>query len=96
MPGIPCVADTSSIPGSAVPAGYCGDAVAAGIVTGAAAAQLCGTDNVPTRFARPISAETADPPMPDEPSEPIAEPTWPNPTVPAADGGVTPEPTWPD
>ena len=53
-----------------------------------AAAQLCGTDIVPTSVARPIPADTADPPRPGDPIAPIAEPAWANPAAPIADGAV--------
>jgi hypothetical protein len=58
---------------------------------GADPAQLCGTDIVPTKVARPTPAETPDPPKPDDPTEPIAEPTWPSPTVLTAAGAVAAE-----
>ena len=56
-------------PGGIVPT-RTGDAVAAAAAagTGVAAAQLCGTDIVPTKVARPTPADTADPPKPDDPS----------------------------
>jgi hypothetical protein len=85
IPGIPGVADASSTPGG-IYQPSAGDAVAVGLATGAAGAQLCGTDIVPTNVARPIPADTADPPRPGDPSAPIAEPTWP--TVLIADGAA--------
>lgn len=55
-----------------------GSAVAVGLIAGAAAAQVCGTDNAPTVPARPIPAETAAPPSPGEPVDPSApEPSAP-------------------
>jgi hypothetical protein len=53
-----------------------------------AAAQVCGTDIAPTRVARPIPADTADPPRPGDPIAPIAEPAWANPAALIADGAV--------
>ena len=90
MPGVPCVADASSTPGG-IYQPSAGDAVSAGLAAGAAGAQLCGTDIVPTKVARPTPAETPDPPKPDDPTEPIAEPTWPSPTVLTAAGAVAAE-----
>src|SRR5262249_8233253 len=80
-----------------------GNAVTGELVTGAADAQLCGTDNAPTKVARPIPADTADPPRPGDPSGLIAETMWPNPSAPAPDGpspdikmaGLTPSPPGP-
>ena len=79
MPGMPCVRDTSSnpAPGGMVQPGTCVPAAcvaAAGVlIEGVAAAQLGGTDIVPTRVARPTPADT---PEPGVPIEPIAAPTW--------------------
>jgi hypothetical protein len=64
--------------------------VSAGLAAGAAGAQLCGTDIVPTKVARPTPAETPDPPKPDDPTEPIAEPAWASPAALIADGAVAP------
>jgi hypothetical protein len=47
-----------------------GDAISGAADPGVAAAQLCGTDIAPTRVARPIPADTIDPPRPGEPSVP--------------------------
>jgi len=55
-----------------------------------AAAQLCGTDIAPTSVARPIPADTADPPKPGDPIAPIAEPTWLNPAAVDAAGAAAP------
>jgi hypothetical protein len=57
MPGAPDVPDTSSIPGGLYQPSV-GDVAAAWLVAGAAAAQLCGTDIVPTNVARPMPADT--------------------------------------
>lgn len=88
MPGAPCVADTSSnpAPGAILQPG--GNAVGDGLAAGTAAVQLGGADIVPTNVARPTPAETSDPPKPDDP---IAEPTWPSPTVLTAAGAVAAE-----
>src|SRR5277367_3998958 len=91
MPGAPGVADASSIPGGLYQPPACagdGAAAAAWLAAGAAAAQLCGTDIVPTKVARPTPADTAWPPRPDDPSEPIAEPAWLNPALIADDEPV--------
>ena len=57
MPGAPDVLETSSIPGGLYQPSV-GDVTAAWLVAGAAAAQLCGTDIVPTNVARPMPADT--------------------------------------
>lgn len=49
-----------------------GSAVAAGLIAGAAEAQVWGTDNAPTVAARPTPADTAAPPSPAEPGAPSA------------------------
>jgi hypothetical protein len=87
IPGVPGIPDNSpaTTPGVAVqPAA--GNAVTEEFVIGAAEAQLCGTDNAPIKVARPILADTADPPRPGDPSGLIAETMWPNPSAPAPDG----------
>lgn len=92
MPGAPGVPDTSSTPGGLYQPSA-GDAVAALFVAGVAAAQLFGTDIVPTKVARPTPADTAEPPPRlGDPSAPIAEPTLLNPAAPvvAADAVVLP------
>jgi hypothetical protein len=43
----------------AAPVPVPGDATAASLIVGAAAAQPCGTDNLPTETAPPRSADTA-------------------------------------
>jgi hypothetical protein len=60
--------DSPKIPGG-IPAEASGAAPALGTVSAvgstvgvAVAAHVCGTDNVPTRLARPIAADTAGPP----------------------------------
>jgi len=77
MPGTPGIAVISVPAPGAMAQPPDDDAISGALVPGgAAAAQLCGTDIAPTRVARPTPAETADPPRLDDPSEPIAEPTW--------------------
>src|SRR5947209_16927708 len=71
MPGAPDVPDTSSMPGGLYQPSV-GDVAAAGLVAGAAAAQLCGTDIVPTNVARPMPADTGAPPELGAPAGPTA------------------------
>lgn len=49
-----------------------GSVAAAGLTAGAAATQVCGTDNAPTAAARPTPAEPAAPLSPAEPKDPSA------------------------
>src|SRR5437588_12884433 len=49
--------------------------MAAGLVAGAAANQLCGTDNDPIDAARPPLADSAPPPAAPKPGDPAA-PAW--------------------
>lgn len=89
IPGIPGIPDIPCAPTpDAVVQPAAGNAVTEELVTGAAEAQLCGTDNAPTKVARPIPADTADPPRPGDPSGLIAETMWPNPSAPAPDGPI--------
>ena len=72
---MPCPVPAIGIPGTpGVPAGppsgaalkpSAGNALATDPVAGAAAAQLCGADNAPTKVARPKPADTALSPRPD-------------------------------
>jgi hypothetical protein len=92
MPGIPGIPDISSAPtAGATVQPATGAVVAEEFVTAAAGAQLCGADSAPTRFARPIPANTAGPPTPGEPSGLVAETRWPNPSAPAPDDGPAPD-----
>lgn len=60
-----------------------GSAVAAGLIAGAAEAQVWGTDKAPTVAARPTPADTAATPSPAEPGAPSA---------PEASAPVSPDP----
>jgi hypothetical protein len=90
MPGIPDIPAVSATPAPGAMAQPADAAPTGEPVAGVAAAQLCGTDIAPTRVARPIPADTADPPRPGDPSAPIAEPTWLKPTALIDDGAVAP------
>src|ERR1700753_3335462 len=86
MPGAP-LPDTSSIPGGLYQPSV-GDVAAAGLVAGATEAQLCGTDIVPTRVARPMPADTGALPKPAAPAGPTAPlAAIPSPATPEAPAG---------
>ena len=72
MPGIPGMFSATRFGAAFQPAVW--NAVAAGLVTAFAGAQLCGTDNAPTGVARPTPADTAEPPRPGKPADAGAAP----------------------
>lgn len=96
-PAIPASGAPSRLPDpAAVAAGVTarlvlGSAMEVGLIAGAAAAQVCGTNNAPIEAARPIPADTAAPRSPVEPVDPSAP--EPSPAVsPEASPPVRPDP----
>lgn len=68
-PNIP--PESPATPAGTAPRPVPDNAVAAGLIAGTAAPQLCGTDNAPIDAARPVPADTAAP-SPVNPVDPIA------------------------